>query len=122
MKENKKILIIEDEKALSHVLELKLAHEGFLVTVASNGGDAKSFLEKESYDVILTDLIIPGFDGFSLLQFMKDKKIKSQIIVMTNLNQEEDKKKVFDLGAADYIIKSSISISDIVTRVSSKVA
>jgi DNA-binding response OmpR family regulator len=121
MKENKKILIIEDEKALAHVLELKLAHEGFLVTVASNGGDAKNFLEKESYDVVLTDLIIPGFDGFSLLQLMKDKKIKSKIIVMTNLNQEEDKKKVFDLGAADYIIKSSISISDIVTRVASKI-
>ncbi len=113
----KKILIIEDEKPLSHALSLKFEHEGFLVTATGSGEEAKEFLSKETYDLVLTDLIIPGVDGFSILELIKEKKMKTPVIVMTNLNQEEDKKKVFDLGAVDYFVKSSISISEIVTKV-----
>jgi DNA-binding response OmpR family regulator len=113
----KKILIIEDEKPLSHALSLKFEHEGFLVTATGSGEEAKGFLANEKYDLVLTDLIIPGIDGFSILEFIKEKKMKTPVIVMTNLNQEEDKKKVFDLGAVDYFVKSNISISEIVTKV-----
>lgn len=116
----KRILIIEDEKPLAHALQLKLEHEGFSVVALGSGQEAHDLLSKEKFDAVLTDLIIPGVDGFSILTLIKDKKMKIPVIVMTNLNQEEDKKKVFDLGASDYFVKSNISISDIVAKVKEK--
>jgi DNA-binding response OmpR family regulator len=113
----KKILIIEDEKPLAHALELKLTHEGFDVVTTDNGTDGVAFLEKDHFDIVLTDLIIPGLDGFKVLETVKDKKIKTPVIVMTNLNQEEDKKKVFDLGATAFFVKSNAPISEIVESV-----
>lgn len=116
----KKILIIEDERPLAHALQLKLEHEGFLVATSGNGEEARDMLSKDKYDLVLTDIIIPGLNGFSILELIKDKKMKIPVIVMTNLNQDEDKKKVFDLGASDYFVKSNISISDIVSKVKAK--
>ena len=116
----KNILIIEDEKPLAHALQLKLEHEGFSVVSTGSGQEAYDLLSKEKYDLVLTDLIIPVVDGFSILALIKEKKMKIPVIVMTNLNQEEDKKKVFDLGASDYFVKSNVSISDIVAKVKEK--
>lgn len=113
----KRILIIEDEKPLAHALELKLTHEDFEVVTTDNGGDGVAFLEKDKFDLVLTDLIIPGLDGFKILETVRDKKIKAPVIVMTNLNQEEDKKKVLDLGATAFFVKSNSPISEIVESV-----
>ena len=121
MKETSKtILIVEDEKPLAHVLKLKLEHEGFSVTTVFTGQEAKDILSTQSFDLILTDIIIPGFNGFDLITFIKEKKMKTPVIVMTNLNQEEDKQKIFELGASDYFVKSNISISEIVAKVKAK--
>lgn len=121
MKETSKtILIVEDEKPLAHVLQLKLEHEGFSVVTTANGQEAKDLLSEQKFDLVLTDIIIPGLNGFDLLEFIKEKKMKIPVIVMTNLNQEEDKQKIFELGASDYFVKSNISISDIVTKVKAK--
>lgn len=113
----KKILILEDEKPLAHALELKLSHEGYEVTTTDNGETGVGLLTKEKYDLILTDLIIPDVDGFGILEAVKSKKLKIPVIVMTNLNQEEDKKKAYDLGAVDFFVKSNSSLSEIVEGV-----
>ena len=89
----KKILIIEDEKPLSHALELKLSHEGYQIVATDSGESGIDFIGKETFDLILTDLITPGLDGFKVLETVQQKKMKTPIIVMTNLNQEEDKKR-----------------------------
>jgi DNA-binding response OmpR family regulator len=115
--EPKKILIIEDEKPLAHALELKLTHEGFVVTATGSGEEALTLLTKEHFDLILTDLIIPGVDGFKVLETVQDKKMKIPVIVMTNLNQEEDRKRASDLGATDFFVKSNSPISLIVEKV-----
>lgn len=114
---SKKILIIEDEKPLLHALELKLTHEGFLVTSTDSGQAGIDFLSKETFALILTDLITPGLDGFKVLETVRDKKIKTPVIVMTNLNQEEDKKRATDLGAVNFFVKSNSTISEIVESV-----
>jgi DNA-binding response OmpR family regulator len=116
----KRILIIEDEKPLLHALELKLTHEGFEVVSTGSGEEGLKFLEEQKFDLVLTDLIIPGVDGFKILETIRDKKIKTQVMVMTNLNQEEDKQKVFDLGATDYFVKSNSPLSQIVENIKSK--
>lgn len=113
----KKILIIEDEKPLLHALELKLTHEGFEVISTDSGQAGIDFLAKETFSLILTDLITPGLDGFKVLETVRDKKIKTPVIVMTNLNQEEDKKRATDLGAVNFFVKSNSTISEIVESV-----
>ena len=113
----KKILILEDEKPLAHALELKLTHEGFEVTTTDNGETGINLITKEKFDLILSDLIIPGVDGFGVLEAIKAKKLKVPVIVMTNLNQEEDKKRAYDLGALSFFVKSNSPISEIVQNI-----
>ncbi len=117
----KKILILEDEKPLAHALELKLTHEGFDVVTTDNGELGLSLLEKEKFDLVLSDLIIPGVDGFGVLETIKNKKMKVPVIVMTNLNQEEDKQRAFDLGAVEFFVKSNSTLSEIVEGVKKKI-
>lgn len=113
----KKILIIEDEKPLLHALELKLSHEGYEIVGTDSGEAGLDHLAKEKFDLILTDLITPGLDGFKVLESLQQKKIKTPVIVMTNLNQEEDKKRAYDLGATGFFVKSNSTISEIVASV-----
>ena len=117
----KKILIIEDEKPLAHALSLKLTHEGFEVMTTGSGEEGATLLAQNTFALILTDLIIPGQDGFKILEALQAKKVKIPVIVMTNLNQEEDKKRAHDLGAVDFFVKSNSTLSEIVEEVKKKI-
>lgn len=117
----KKILVLEDEKPLARALELKLIHEGFDVKTASNGENVIDFLKKEDFSLIVCDMLMPKFDGFQVLQTLRDNKIKIPVIVLTNLSQAEDEKRVRELGAVDFLIKSNTPIAEVVDRVREKV-
>lgn len=69
----KRILVIEDDKSLSKVLELKLIHAGFLVRIAENGEDALFFLEQDTYSLILCDVRMPKLDGYGFLAGLRLK-------------------------------------------------
>ena len=118
---SKKILIIEDEKPLARALELKLTHEGFQVVNIPNGEVALPLLEKEEFLLIICDLMMPKVDGFQVLEFIKNKNIKTPVVMLTNLSQEEDEKHVRALGASEFFIKSNTPISKIVEYVKEKV-
>lgn len=113
----KSVLIVEDEVALSKALSLKLTSAGLETTVANNGADAVEILKSKKFDIVLLDLIMPQMDGFTVLKQLKDLKIKTPIIVSSNLGQPEDVEKTKALGAIDYIIKSETPISGIVAKV-----
>mgnify|MGYP000935753654 CR=1 FL=1 len=113
----KKILIIEDEKPLAHALSLKLTHEGFEVMTTGSGEEGATLLAQNTFALILTDLIIPGQDGFKILEALQAKKVKIPVIVMTNLNQEEDKKRATGLGATAFFVKSNSTLTEIVESV-----
>lgn len=117
MKSAKKILIIEDEKTLAKALELKLTSLGFNVRVVLNGEDGVNLLEKEVFSLILLDLIMPKMDGFMVLEWLKTRKIKTPVMVLSNLSQESDIKRTEDFGVRDFFIKSNTSITTIVERV-----
>ena len=118
MKENtKKILIIEDEKSLAHALEIKLTHAGFKTQTVFTGEDGIELLKKESFSLILLDLIMPKMDGFMVLAILKVKKIKTPVIVLTNLSQESDVKHAREFGAKDFFIKSNTPLETIIFRV-----
>ena len=113
----KKILIAEDERAMSKALELKLTHAGFEVKPVFNGEEALEVISKEKFDLILMDLMMPKTDGFSVLETLQKKGNKIPIIVTSNLGQEEDFKRATALGANDYLIKSNTPIAKIVDRI-----
>ena len=113
---SKKILILEDEKPMARALELKLTHAGFETRVAFNGEEGLSYLGKESFDLILLDLVMPKMGGLAFLEAMK-KDSKTPVIVMSNLSQAEDERRARDLGAQDFFIKSDVPIANIVERI-----
>lgn len=113
----KKILIIEDEKPLARALELKLTFSGFEVKTAYNGENILPLIEKENFDLIVCDLVMPRVDGFQVLQMLKEKGIKTSVIILTNLSQEEDEKRARSLGAADFFIKSNTPIATVVKKI-----
>ncbi len=112
----KKILIIEDERPIARALELKLEHAGFEADICANGEEGLASAEKKKYDLILTDLIMPKCDGFCVLKTLQERKVKTPVVVLTNLSQEEDEKRAKELGAKDFFIKSNISIADMVEK------
>ncbi|TSC80544.1 MAG: sensory transduction protein [Candidatus Peregrinibacteria bacterium Gr01-1014_25] len=115
----KRILIIEDERPLAHALELKLTHEGHETVVASTGQIGFEQGLSGKFDLILLDLILPEMDGFTVLKELRAKKVKTPVIVLSNLGQEEDKHKAEDLGVAAYLVKSNAPLAEIVTLVQS---
>ncbi|MFZ2252815.1 MAG: response regulator [Minisyncoccia bacterium] len=117
MKIPKRILIIEDEKTLARALEIKLSLSGFEVKAVFNGEDGVNLLQKESFDLILLDLIMPKLDGFGVLTALKAKKIETPVMVLSNLSQESDMKRTKEFGAKEFFIKSNTPIAMIVERV-----
>jgi two-component system response regulator ArlR len=113
-KGKKRILIIEDEKPLAHALELKMTHEGYETFVANTGEMGLKEASTGKYDLVLLDLILPGIDGFTILSELKNKKAKTVVIILSNLGQDEDRKKAQDYGVKDYLVKSNVPLSDIV--------
>lgn len=112
-----KILIIEDEKTLARALERKLSLAGFAVTTVFNGEDGVVLLLKESFSVILLDLMMPKMDGFAVLTVIKENNVRTPIMILSNLSQESDMRRTKELGASDFFIKSNTPITTIVERV-----
>jgi DNA-binding response OmpR family regulator len=117
----KKILIVEDEKPLAHALELKMTHEGYETTVASTGREGLELASTGDYDLILLDLILPEVDGFAILEGLKAKKAKPVVVVLSNLGQDEDRKKAEEFGVKNYLVKSNVPLADIVKVVKSSI-
>ena len=122
MPKAKQILIAEDEKALARAMELKLGSVGFAVSVVGDGEAALAALEKNHYDLLLLDLVMPKQDGFAVLQAMHDKKSVIPVIVMSNLSQTEDETRVKDLGVLAYFVKSDTPIAEIAAYVQKTLA
>lgn len=116
-KKIKKILIAEDDPFLTKVLGTILEDEGFSVDRASDGNEALKKIMKDGHSLVLLDLIMPGKTGFEVLEEAKKMKIKTPILVFSNLSQDEDKKEALSLGAKGFYVKSDMSIDEIVKAV-----
>lgn len=114
-----RVLVAEDDAFLIQVHEKKLAKEGFEVTIARNGQEAIDFAKEKKPDIIILDLIMPIKDGFETLKELKsDPELKEiKVVVMTNLSQDEDRERVMNLGAVDFIVKSNISFKEVVQNI-----
>jgi two-component system chemotaxis response regulator CheY len=114
------ILIAEDEEVLLKVISNKLIRKGFLVLQAHNGVECLKQAKEGKPDLILLDLIMPFKDGFEVLQELKiDKETKNNtpVVVFSNLGQESDVEKAKKLGASDFLIKSNVSIVEMLNKI-----
>lgn len=112
----KLILVAEDDSFYAKIYQAKLTAEGFEVVLASNGDQALRFIAERMPDILLLDLIMPEKDGFQTLEEIRnnDKTKNLKVIVLSNLGQEEDIKKAKAYGVLEYIVKTDISIQNLV--------
>lgn len=108
------ILIVEDEKPIASVLKIKLEKAGYLADIAYNGNEAIEKIGSGKFSLVLLDLVMPDLNGFEVLEHLQKTDNKTQVVVTSNLSQDEDIKKAKLLGASDYFVKSNMSLSDIV--------
>lgn len=96
---------------ISSMYKTKFEADGFEVLVVDNGVSGLELVQKEKPDIVMLDIILPQLDGFSVLeQIKKDKATKDiPVIMLTNLGTDEDRKKGESLGAADYLVKVSLT-------------
>jgi len=113
------ILLIDDDAFLSRIYSEKLESQGFDVHLAGSGEEGLRLAEREVPACVLLDILLPGADGFEILEKFKDNPAMSQVpvIMVSSLGQREDVEKARSLGAAGYLIKSHILPQDVVNKV-----
>lgn len=113
------VLLVEDDEFLRSLIVRKLEEEGFGVTVAKDGEEALAHLTSNLPDLMLLDLVLPGFSGFELVaklcELGKDKKVP--FMVLSNSAETQNRKQAEELGAIDYLVKAQSTPSDIVARI-----
>lgn len=114
-----KVMLVEDDNNLREIYEARLAAEGYEIISAADGEAALALAIKEKPDLIISDIMMPKVSGFDMLDILRSttetKNIK--IIMMTALNQAEDKERAEKLGADIYLVKSQVTLEDVVRSV-----
>ncbi len=100
-----KILIVDDEPSMREFLEIMLTREGYKVASASDGRDALNMLNKQMYDLIVSDIQMPGMGGLELLKNIKDVSPDTEVIMITAYASTETAVEAMKEGAYDYITK-----------------
>lgn len=116
-----KVLIVEDDQFLTSAYRVKLTKAGFEIVIAADGDEALAILTKETPDLILLDLVLPKKDGFEVLEELRaNEKLKNiPVLIASNLGQKEDIDRGKSLGATDYIVKSDMTLDDLVNKINS---
>lgn len=98
-----KILIVDDEKPICDLIDLNLSAAGYHCQSVQDGLSALDLIEKEEFDLILLDIMLPGADGFDIMEYIRPLKIP--VIFITAKGNVRDKVKGLKLGAEDYLVK-----------------
>ncbi|MFN3598761.1 MAG: response regulator transcription factor [Aquificaceae bacterium] len=113
-----RILVVEDDKDLAELIAYNLKKEGYGVDIALKGTEAIRYLEKQTPDLLLLDVMLPDLDGFRIAQYVRNTYDYKDlpIVFITAKDMEQDKLRGFSLGADDYITKP-FSIRELLARV-----
>lgn len=111
-----KVLLVEDDNNLREIYEARLAAEGYEIVTAKDGEDALAVAKQEKPDLVISDVMMPRISGFEMLDILRNtdglKHVK--VIMLTALGQTEDKTRADSLGADRYLVKSQVTLEDIV--------
>ena len=108
------VLIVEDEQAIANLIYVNLRDEGYRCTCAFDGKQGADFIEKENYDLMLLDIMLPEIDGYELLEYIKP--LGTPVIFLTAKGTVNDRIKGLKLGADDYLVKP-FQIGELLARV-----
>lgn len=119
--QKRKILLVEDDKFLAELCMTKMEKENFTVVLAMDGEEGLQKIDAEEPDLILLDIMLPGIDGFEVLDRVRkhsDPKIsKTPIVLLSNLGQDSSVERGLALGADDYLIKANFTTDEIVKKI-----
>ncbi|SHI89829.1 two-component system, OmpR family, response regulator ResD [Geosporobacter subterraneus DSM 17957] len=110
-----KILVVDDEEKMRHIIKVYLSNEGYKVDTAENGREALEKLEGKPYDLVLLDVMMPEIDGWTVCRKIRQES-SIPIILLTARSEEYEKIFGFDLGADDYLTKP-FSLKEMAVRV-----
>ena len=100
-----KLLVIEDSERLRRSLGRGLVQAGFAVDLCGDGREGLAFAEINDYDVVVLDLLLPGLDGLTVLRTLRQKGVKTHVLILSARDQVADRIQGLELGADDYLIK-----------------
>lgn len=114
-----KILLVEDDNNLREIYGARLEAEGYEIVAASDGEEALAVTIREKPDLIIADIMMPKISGYNMLDIIRaTPEIKDvKVIVMTALSQDEDRQRSEALGAYRHVVKSQVTLDDIVAMV-----
>ena len=102
-----KILVVDDEQSMAQFLAIVLRKEGYQVSTVQNGRDALDKVKAEAFDVVITDVRMPGMDGIQLLQGIKKHDPGLPVVIMTAYASQQSAIDAVNLGAFQYLIKNA---------------
>ena len=100
-----RILVVEDNADLAFAVTTALQSEGFDVVVAGTGPEGVDTARTGDADLIILDLMLPGFDGYRVIRTLRESRIDTPVLVLTARGEEADKVKALRLGADEYVTK-----------------
>ena len=113
----KRILIVEDDKAIARLLRDNLEYEGFVVETCDNGHEALPSVKRFTPDLLLLDLMLPhGADGFEICRALNESPTRVPVIILSARGQKEDRIRGLTLGADDYVTKP-FALDELLARV-----
>lgn len=111
-----RILVAEDDHAIRTLITTKLKQENYTIYTAENGEDALSVMEKHQVDLLISDIMMPVIDGYSLVKALRETKHTLPILMITAKSQLESLEEAFTLGVDDYMVKP-IRLEELALRV-----
>src|SRR5487761_1227297 len=111
-----KLMLVEDDNNLREIYEARLQAEGYAIVSAKDGEEALAVAKNEKPDLIISDVMMPKISGFEMLDIIRNtdglKNVK--VIMLTALGQSDDQQRASKLGADRYLVKSQVTLEDIV--------
>src|SRR6059036_1892245 len=112
----RRILVVEDDRDIAHLVELHLQDLGADVTIAHDGGVALELALRRSFDLVILDLMLPGIDGLEICRRLRARSNYTPILMLTARSSDVDRIVGLELGADDYLTKP-FNIRELIARV-----
>lgn len=100
-----RILVVEDDVAISKFIQQGLTEAGYTIDASADGGEGLSLASASDYDVIVLDVLLPGLDGLTVLKELRQRDVHTPVLLLTALDTVQDRVLGLDAGADDYLIK-----------------
>lgn len=110
-----RLLIVEDNHRLNHVLHMSLTEAGYAVDAVFDGQEGQQFAESVTYDAIILDIMLPGKDGLAICRDLRQRGINAPILLLTARDTVQDRVRGLDSGADDYLVKP-FAMSELLAR------